>query len=94
MSEESWNQIKTVKGFYVNTYRTICTILIVSMLLNVLLVWLIEYTYLDRPSPVYYSTNGVTPPQELIPMSEPNETSIPLLATQDVAEEVSKELPK
>ncbi len=81
MSREAWNNIKNTKNFYVNTYRRGGTVLVYSILLNLIFSGLLYYLYFNQPSPDYYATYGGTPPAKLTPLGSPNYTSVPLLAS-------------
>lgn len=93
MAREAWDNIKHSKGFYVGTYRGAITVLIWSVVLNILLSLGVYYTYFSMPEPDYYSTNGITPPSELTAMSSPNYTSTPLLASMPGEANDDKKLP-
>jgi len=93
MSRQTWDLIKNGKGFYIATYRKLASVLVWSMFFNIVLSLSVYYVYFQEPEPDYYSTNGITPPLELTPMSEPNETSRPLLATDVEANEGRKLIP-
>lgn len=82
MSREAWRLIKRSKRFYVNTYRRAGTVLIFSMLINVLFGLGIYYTYFNRSAPDFYATSGITPPVMLSAMTAPNMKSVPLLANE------------
>lgn len=87
MSRETWDHIKQTKRFYVGVYRKTSTALIVSCLLNLGLGVILYYMYFNQPDRNYYSTDGVTPPVPLTPLSEPNMTSVPLLAADEAPDD-------
>jgi hypothetical protein len=94
VSRETWRLIKSSKGFYISTYRRASTILLLSVSLNLVLGFFIFDTYFSRPDPQYYATSGATPPVELAAMDSPNNTSVPLLANDQVNDEIEKVIPQ
>lgn len=95
MSRNAWNLIKSSKRFNVSIYRTIGTVLVLSMALNVVFVLWILYLFFNRPDYTYYSTNGVTPPEMLTALNAPNKTSEPLLPSiQESGDEEPKQVPE
>lgn len=79
MSRNAWNLIKSSKRFNVSIYRSLGTILVFSMGLNVVFCFWVSHIFFNRPGYTYYTTNGVTPPEILTSLDAPNESSTPLL---------------
>lgn len=50
--------------------------------MNVVLGIWISHVYFQRPEHVYYATNGIVPPEMLNPLDRPNESSTPLLGSE------------
>lgn len=92
MSRRTWEQIKSSKRFYVNTYRLSANFLFISVMINILFCILIAYVYFNQSSLTFYATYGGTAPVRLTPMNTPNESSVPLLQ-QETQTEVSKLIP-
>jgi intracellular multiplication protein IcmM len=80
MSVKTWNLIKRTRNFYVRTYRSVETVIVISVIINVGLILGITYTYAIQPEPDYYATYGEAAPVPLIAMDAPNYSSQPLLA--------------
>jgi intracellular multiplication protein IcmM len=87
MSRQLWRSVIESKFFYVYTYRRAGTYLLASSFINVLLLFLIMYVHFTAPERSMYATSGITPIVELTPLSSPNTSSEPLLAT-DIEEEM------
>jgi hypothetical protein len=81
MGRVTWRATIASKRFYVLLYRKLGTILVASLIFNFVLSFVATRLYFDRPDPRYYSTNGATPPVGLSVMTAPNESSVPLLAS-------------
>jgi hypothetical protein len=79
MSRRLWARRIKDYTFNIKTYRRFLAMILGSVLLNVLLILLISYSYLTQGAAQYYSTDGVTMPVELKPLAHPNESSTPLL---------------
>ncbi len=94
MSRESWNLIKHSKRFYVSTYRKAGSALVISILINLMLGLAVYYTYFTRPEPDFYATSGMTPPIQLTYMDERNNTSVPLLASDQDDDYNNKVIPQ
>lgn len=95
MSRNAWNLIKSSKRFNVSIYRSIGTMLVVSMVLNVMLCFWISHLYFNRPDYTYYATNGATPPEMLTALNAPNMSSEPLLPSlEDSSDEETKQAPE
>ena len=94
MSRGSWDIIKRSKRFYIRTFRRTGSALIVSTAINVMLLVGIYFSYFDRPEHDYYSTDGVTPPILLTVMDEPNHTSVPMLANDQVQDDNNRVIPR
>ena len=94
MRSELWRLMITSKRFYVGTFRFAGSALLLSLMLSVLLGAGIFYAYLHIPDRHYYATNGVVPPSELTSMDAPNDTSIPLLASDPTGDDEEKLIPK
>ncbi|MFZ4077075.1 MAG: type IVB secretion system protein IcmM/DotJ [Legionellaceae bacterium] len=86
MSRDTWRLVKESKRFYVAMYRKQSSILIFSVVLNVLLCVSVYALYFNLPMNDFYATNGATPPIQLTAMDIPNATSVPLLP-DDMQEE-------
>ncbi len=80
MSRGTWRRIQQSNRFYVDTLRRASTALIFSISLSILLCVAIYHTYFGRSGHDFYATYGGTPPVPLTPMDQPNATSVPLLA--------------
>lgn len=72
MSIQAVRLAKTSKIFYRNGFRKVIVLLFFSLALNGLLSFAIYNKIINMKVPAYYSTNGLTPPEILAPMSEPN----------------------
>ncbi len=94
MSREKWKLIKRKKGFYINTYRKLESILVFLVALNVVLGLAVTKVYFDQPERHFYATNGVGAPEELTAMDEANMTSVPLLPDDPVDEGENKVIPQ
>ena len=94
MNRDTWNRIKNSKHFYVNSYRSASTALLISCLLNVVLICSIYFVYFNQGDRDYYATNGMKPPIEIIAMSEPNYSSTPLLVDSEKQAVTTKVIPK
>ena len=84
MSIEQWSTIRHTRGFYVRTYRWMCLVLVGLNILFLCLSIICSYCYLTRGQSSFYATSGETLPVKLNPMTHPNDSSTPLLAS-DVA---------
>lgn len=80
MNHQAWTRIKQTKGFYVHTFRRAGNWLAFTCLLNLLLGVAVYYAHKHQDPPHFYATSGVVAPVQLTPMSEPNDTDVPLLA--------------
>lgn len=94
MSREAWNTIKRSKSFYIRTYRMGGTLIIVSLVLNLLMSLAIYYLYFHQPIRDFYATSGVTAPVQLKPLDEPNKSATPLLAPDPINDETVKVIPQ
>ncbi len=94
MGQETWDLIKKTKGFYINTYHVGGSVLVVSVLFNLLLGLMLFYLYCHQPSRDFYATDGVTPPVALTPLDSANKSSVPLLAGEVSDDDGSREIPK
>lgn len=94
MSRESWNTIKNSKSFYVRTYRKAGTILIGSLILNILLGLAIYYHHQHRPERDFYATSGMAPPIKLNARDEPNNSATYLLETDPTNDDEPKVIPQ
>jgi intracellular multiplication protein IcmM len=94
MSREKWKLIRRKKGFYVNTYRKLETILVFFVTLNFVLGFMVMRVYFGQPERQFYATNGVGAPEELIPMVQANVTSVPLLPDDPIDDNVDKAIPQ
>lgn len=79
MGREAWNLIKKSKNFDIRIYRRGLSVLIGSLVLNLVLGILLFYYYLRLPERDYYATNGITPPIMLKAMMTRNYKSVALL---------------
>ncbi len=92
MSRNAWNLIKSSKRFNVSIYRSLGTVLVISMGLNVVLSFWISHLFFNRPGYTYYSTNGVTPPEMLTALDARNMSPDPLLpSSQESGDEEVKQ---
>lgn len=80
MGRVKWQEIKRSKLFYVNTYRRVSSVLLVSIGLNAILGTVLYFVYINQPGRDFYATNGITSPEKLTPLLEPNYASEALLA--------------
>lgn len=94
MSRGKWVNIRQSNRFYIRTYRRASNFVMLSMCVNVVLGVGIYYAYSALPEPDYYSTDGVTPPVELIAMDEPNNSSQPLLANDQEQDNNNRATPQ
>lgn len=92
MSRASWHETMRSKSFDIVYYRRLTRLVVVSFLLNAALCYLAVHLFLSRPEPIYYSTNGATPPVQLTPLDEPNDSSVALLPSDTASRE--KQQPK
>jgi len=88
-----WRSITTAKFFYVRTYRRVCTLIIISLMMSVFLIVLIIHFYLNRPEPDYYATNGVTAPVLLNALDTANKLTSPLLPPDQIISNQTKVIP-
>ena len=93
MTVKTWNLIKHSKNFYVKAYRRAETVIVLSIMLNVLLGLGLIYVYLEQPERDYYATFGETPPVPLVALDKPNESSMPLLADENQQDSDVKNVP-
>ena len=94
MSREVWRLIRSSKGFYVRSFRRVGSILVVSVSVNLVFGLMIFYVYLNRSDPQIYATSGAMPPEALVSMDEPNYTSSPLLADDQMPDQETKVVPQ
>ena len=94
MSRETWNLLRSSKRFYVRSFRWTGSVVIFSVLMNLLLGMAVYYVYFNQPEHDFYVTDGVTPPVSLTPMDEPNETSVPLLANDPGTDDENRTIPQ
>lgn len=94
MSRGKWNRIKENKFFNVQFYRKITTWVVLSIALNIVLCLALMYVYVHKPKRHYYSTDGVTAPILLSPMTHANESSEALLPPDPVLQPENKPLPE
>ncbi len=94
MRRETWRLMRASKGFYVRTFRFSGSMLVFSLVVNLVLGVGVFYAYTHMPERHFYATNGVVPPTELTAMSEPNETSTPLLPADQDVDNDEKLIPK
>ena len=95
MSRNAWNLIKASKRFNVSIYRSLGTLLVISMGLNVVLSFWISHLFFNRPDYMYYSTNGVTPPETLTALDARNMSQNPLLPSiEESGDEELKQAPE
>lgn len=94
MSRATWDTIKKSKTFYVNIYHWTGTLLIISLIINAILISSIYYVYMNRPATVFYSTNGITPPDRLQALDAPNDSSTALLAPDPVNDDMVRQIPQ
>jgi intracellular multiplication protein IcmM len=94
MSRETWSLIKQSKRFYVNTFRRAGSALLLSVIINLGLGVAIYYVYFAQPPNDFYATNGVTSPELLTSMDIPNNTSVPMLASDPDVDNTIKVIPQ
>ena len=94
MSRDTWYLKRTSRRFNVSIYRWVGTAILFSLALNVILSLVVSHIYFNRPDYVYYSTNGVTKPMPLHALMAPNQSSVPLLASDPVTDDVPKQAPE
>lgn len=82
MSIQAIRLAKTNKTFVRNSFRKVIVLLFFSLVLNALFAFGIYNKFINRETPPFYATNGITPPIELNPLSHPNYSSKPLLEDQ------------
>ncbi|MFI4954507.1 MAG: type IVB secretion system apparatus protein IcmL/DotI [Gammaproteobacteria bacterium] len=66
--------------FYRDGYRRVLFILLISFLLNAVLVSIIYYQIISRPTPTYFATNQDGTLKELIPLNQPHVSQEQLLS--------------
>lgn len=93
MTRATWRTIIASRDFYVKTYKRALFGLIVSIVLNLVLVLLIVFVYLNRNAPSYYASNGMTAPMLLSPLKAPNDSSAPLLGSEPTPAGEAKYIP-
>lgn len=79
MSGVVWRERMRSKSFYVMSFRKLITLSLCSMLLSLILIIDIVWVYYHQPARTYFASSGVTPPVQLSPLSEPNQSSVALL---------------
>ncbi len=94
MSREGWNLIKQSKRFYVTTYRKAVSALFLSLIFNVVFALAVYYVYFTQPEHDFYATDVITPPVQLTYLYEPNNSSVPLLASDQDDNYVNKVIPQ
>lgn len=94
MSRETWTLIKQSKRFYVTTYRKAGTALLFSAILNVILIIGIYYAHFNQFIPAHYATNGITPPEMISPMKQPNYGPTPLLPNDPENDDQVRAIPQ
>ena len=93
MSRAIWQRIRNSKRFYVRTYRKAGSILLFSVIINVMLGICVAYVYLNIPERDYYATYGEIPPIKLFAMNSPNLSSTPLLPDDRQYDNDSRKIP-
>ncbi len=93
MSKAAWNLIMASKQFNVSLYRTLGKLIIFSLILNLLLVLGLLNTYHNLGESSFYASNGTTPPLLLKAETGPNNSSVPLLASDPPEVEGVKLIP-
>ena len=93
MSRGAWDQIKSSKRFNVLIYRKLGSILVFSLVHNVMLCILVSRIYFSRPDIAFYSTDGVTPPVEIEALAAPNDSSVPLLKSDPPSAKEQEQVP-
>jgi intracellular multiplication protein IcmM len=94
MSRGNWNRIKQSKLFYVQSYRKVMTLILVSQVINVILCLLITYFHLHQPARTFYATSGVTSPIQLSPIDTPNYSAEALLPPDPINDDGPKVIPE
>lgn len=80
MTSYKYDEIKSKRYFYVISYRMVLNALLFSAAGNVIFLSVASYLFYNRGAQAYYSTNGISNPEQLRPMSTRNYSSTPLLA--------------
>ncbi len=93
MSKLTWKSIKSSKKFYVRTYRKLGSVLLGSVILNVILGICVAYVFFSMPTPDFYATYGEIPPIKLFAMDSPNYSSTPLLPDDRKYESNNRTIP-
>lgn len=94
MSRETWTQIKNDKNFNVHVYRNSLTVLVFSLLLNLVLGLLIFHYYVNIPERDYYATSGIVSPVKLTAMLTPNYSSKALLDPDPPTDDTPRVIPQ
>lgn len=93
MGVKTWNLIKRSKDFYIRTYRSLETVIVFSVIINVGLVIGIAYTHSIQPEPDYYASYAEGGPVPLAPMDAPNYSAQPLLADDSNQDSEVRDIP-
>ncbi len=93
MTRTVWRSIIATKDFYRGMYRRLCTWIIFSVLLNIILLILIGYFYENRHESVFYATNGTTSPISLQALNTPNYSTEYLLPPDPILLDTNRDLP-
>lgn len=93
MRQKSLTERKSEKSFYVILFRRTVNVLLFSVIVNLFLIGFIHGAYKRKPELMFYSTNGVTAPVPLTPLSGPNMSSESLMPAEGNEEMETRELP-
>ena len=94
MRHENLIEKKGRRGFYSRGFQKAVSVLLGSVILNLVLSAAIHSRLVKIPQPDFYATDGVSALVSLTPLNVPNRSSIPLLP-DDLPEEISlKDLPQ
>jgi len=79
MRIETINKRKQSRRFYSGGFRKAVNALFISVILNFVFLGTLQYRYMHMPKIDFYTTDGITMPVKLTPLSAPNMSSTPLL---------------
>lgn len=94
MTQIVWRSIISSKAFYIQSYRRVVKVIVVSLVINLILCSAISYRYFHQPVQDFYATNGVTPPILLTPLAVANQLNKPLLEADPITMDHSKYIPQ
>ena len=85
MTIQAMRLAKKTKTFHRNSFRKVINLLIISLGLNCILAFAIYSKFVSLPEPTYYATSGITAPIRLAARDKRNYSSIPLLKSDQGA---------